>query len=481
MPPRCCLKQIPLYHVRPHLNDDEVALFKAKYQEWTTPNPLYCPIGQCSAFIPDQMAPQVRTDPKGKQREDSSTDTTNDTLVSCPKCKINICTICRSPAHGDDKCKPSEFHGVDEQTAELIKQWGYKKCPKCGNAVKRMYGCRYMECRCVGNWCWFCLRGIDECHEFNCVDENEDSGEYGPDEEAEDLTHEPPNLPSASKAGNQTSDTPQTATWSTSKSNEKDPPPTVEEPVVPPRVRNLDGGSHKYWFQQNLDFGNNPGLDFSDTWYCTHVFETSKVKLADACTKDSPGNNMECMKCWARVYPEIEMPPSARNKSRTTVPATKSSRTPASPIRLISSAQPQSTNTPILGFSFTVLDDTTTSAFSSPLSTPPAWFQRFSTSTPHRDSQDDSQTRTVDTHDNTATTGKSADQGQDQEIPDWIARPLEDKDTSSRASFATQSTPFSFAYECKACRILVCHRCKAPLEAEAEAKQARVDAVTAQF
>ncbi len=56
MPPRCC-RVIQLSAILPHLSNQEAALYRNKYEEWSTPSPLYCPVPSCSAFIPNRLLP----------------------------------------------------------------------------------------------------------------------------------------------------------------------------------------------------------------------------------------------------------------------------------------------------------------------------------------------------------------------------------------------------------------------------------------
>lgn len=463
MPPRCC-NQIPLHHVRPYLNEDEVELFKAKYQEWGTPDPFYCPVARCSAFIPDHMLPRAKINRTGKQRVDSGIGTPKTPAVCCPKCETDICTNCRQSAHADEICKPLEFYGIDEQTAELIKGWGYKKCPKCGNGVKRMFGCAHMECRCGSHWCWCCLQGLNEC-DGNCDDEDDDDddySQYGPDEEEDverntpqpedttpsdvNLDHVFPHLSPASQAEGSTTaaliPAPDSAT-------------PAEEPATPPRIRNLDGGSKKYWEEQGLDFGDEPTDNYQDSaWNCYHNFKASKIKLDEAF--DVPPNTaMECLKCWATVHPEVLMPVQRKDRFKYTTLGSKPG-----------ARRPRATS----DMSVSTMDiPTTSTSMSSRLSASPASFHSSFTYNPHTnsqdDSQDDAQSRVLDLYGKTVCTGKSAHE--DEEMPDWMDREVEDE-PASRVSFATKGTPFSFAYECLGCRLVFCHLCKEQFEEEVE-------------
>lgn len=212
MPPRCCVI-IPLHHARPYLSEKELALFKLKFEERNTTRPFYCPVAQCSAFIPNRLLPKTISN-KGKRRVDSGIGTPNPPAVSCPQCEVTICTECRDLAHLGLPCEPFKY-GLDHKTAKLLKRWGYKRCPTCGEGVKRMFGCSHMACRCGAHFCWHCMHDPDNCAE-DCYDDDRDDDEgYDDDEDgSEEDTHE-----SAEEQDKET-----------------------EEEVAGPSSRNLDGG-----------------------------------------------------------------------------------------------------------------------------------------------------------------------------------------------------------------------------------------------
>ncbi|KAL2071594.1 hypothetical protein VTL71DRAFT_12829 [Oculimacula yallundae] len=54
MPPRCC-SIIPLSALKDHLEVQETNLYKVKFEEWNTPNRIYCPVLNCSTFIPPRL------------------------------------------------------------------------------------------------------------------------------------------------------------------------------------------------------------------------------------------------------------------------------------------------------------------------------------------------------------------------------------------------------------------------------------------
>ncbi|KAI4630206.1 hypothetical protein J4E80_001139 [Alternaria sp. BMP 0032] len=94
---------------------------------------------------------------------------------------------------------------------------------------------------------------------------------------------------------------------------------STPQPAPP---RNLDAGGPRYWEDQDLDFGEEPGEDYQDrSWNCDHSFETYRIPLAKALVNDSAAE-MECVKCWCSIHPEIEAPNTAVNEMKAkTVPA----------------------------------------------------------------------------------------------------------------------------------------------------------------
>ena len=314
MPPRCCT-QIHLHHARPYLAEEEIATFKAKYEEWSTSNPFYCPVPTCSAFIPERLLPESAKS-KGK-RVDSGIGTPIVKTFGCPTCNAAICAECRQPAHPDSMCNIVEF-GIDAETAALLTSWGYKKCPKCGHGLKRMYGCNHMECRCGAHFCWVCLQDRDDC-DGECYDsEDDDNQSYAEPDEAEDPTLT--SRPTDSTEPVIRDSLPEvTVTDASAEAPSTDLPTTTASPAIA-RLPNLDGGSYHYWEEQDLDFGEEPTDDIQDrSWSCSHDFETYKLNLHSALTKDPSTTEMECVKCWCTIHPEIETNKNPRKANETTV------------------------------------------------------------------------------------------------------------------------------------------------------------------
>jgi hypothetical protein len=295
MPPTCC-EPINLSHAKPYLSQEEATHFREKYEEWCTPNPTYCPVPSCSAFIPDRLLPHnVKT--KDKQRVDSGIGTPNADSFACHKCEVSICTGCRQEAHPGSMCTFHEF-GLDAETAKLLESWGYKKCPKCGHGVKRMFGCNHMACRCGAHFCWGCMGNINDC-DGGCYDGDEEA--YGEDDDE------------GSDADVQNDQDPTT-----------DPDTTEAETVVDPATAaapvNLDGGGPHFWANSSFDFGEEPANGGEEPqWLCAHQFVSYTIPFATAFVPRT--TEMECVTCWSTIQPTIEPPKASIDEKEKIVPA----------------------------------------------------------------------------------------------------------------------------------------------------------------
>lgn len=293
--------QIHLHHIKPHLTREETSVYKAKYEEWSTQKPFYCPVPTCSAFIPDRLLPQ-QAGTKGKRKVDSGIGTPTSSTLQCPNCEGDICVDCRQVAHPNSLC--ANLHlGIDSETATLLKTWGYKRCPKCSQGIKRMYGCNHMECRCGAHFCWGCMKSREEC-EGGCYEDEDE------DEASDPEPDEPESLPGSNR--NTTTGTGPVITEAAESAQQ----PTGSVPVAittsvqpAPRPQNLDGGGAHYWEQQDLDFGNEPTDDGQDRiWECHHDFEPYTISLPHAMSKHPAMLEMECVQCWRIILPDIQTP-----------------------------------------------------------------------------------------------------------------------------------------------------------------------------
>jgi hypothetical protein len=300
MPPRCC-EPINLQQAKPYLTAEDIALFRSKYEEWRTPNPMYCPVPACSAFIPERLLPQhLRS--KNKRRVDSGIGTPKSESFACPTCQAGICVDCRQQAHPGSMCTMNEF-GLDEETAKLLKEWGYKKCPKCGHGVKRMFGCNHMECRCGAHFCWSCMANINECG-GGCYDDDDEYEEEG-DEYGDNGVAEP---------GDDGQD-PATVQDTT---DQAEPAMTAQTTIVE-RPRNLDAGTAQYWANTEFNFGDEPTDQPQAVWDCHHEFSVYLISLSTAF--DSRTTAMECVRCWNTIHASINAPHASTNDKDKSTPA----------------------------------------------------------------------------------------------------------------------------------------------------------------
>ncbi|RMZ69945.1 RING finger [Pyrenophora seminiperda CCB06] len=313
MPPRCCY-QIPIHVAKPHLSKEELDEFRIKYDEWQTPNPFYCPIPTCSTFIPNRLLPQ---------RVDSGVGPPLSKTFACPKCEASICLDCRQVSHPNSICATSEF-GIDAETTKLLKGWGYKKCPKCGHGLKRMYGCNHMECLCGAHFCYSCMQEYNQCG-GNCNDDDDedDAYEYGPgeDEPEQGSEEEFQALVRAAQIASEGEEAPREVSEEEfqailREAQTADPVPASTTPTTtPPRQpvveepRNLDAGGQRYWERQRVDFGDEPREDYENrSWSCVHRFQTYPLSLKDALSGNPASTEIECVKCWRVIHPQIQNP-----------------------------------------------------------------------------------------------------------------------------------------------------------------------------
>ncbi|KAI4665376.1 uncharacterized protein J4E78_002836 [Alternaria triticimaculans] len=468
MPPRCC-GQIPIHYAKPHLTKEEFTEFKSKYEEWLTPNPFYCPVPICSAFIPERLLPDQATKKQGK-RADSGVGTPTLNVFACPTCSAEICLECRQIAHPDAICNISDF-GIDAETTELLKSWGYKRCPKCGHGLKRMYGCLHMECRCGAHFCYMCMDEPEDCGGA-CNEYGEDDGSDGNITES-DEGESPSGTNDASALSNETSQAQETVGAAAMSTPQPAPP------------RNLDAGGPRYWEDQDLDFGEEPGEDYQDrSWNCDHSFETYRIPLAKALVNDSAAE-MECVKCWCSIHPEIEAPdaPSKGKLRVSTVPAGAATRAPAGFARGHGRGTgrrrggrryiPPRGLVQLGGAIGTAPHLTTT--ITAPLSqSVPSQSASLREASPMEDIVYSDPDRVVDTYGNIIATSEIElrRRASDASFVTDVLPPRADR--KAQATFNAPSNifsmKFSLAHECVNCALLVCASCKEGILAAEEGK-----------
>lgn len=471
MPPRCCAP-INLHIAKPYLSEEETALFRVKYEEWCTPKPVYCPVPTCSAFIPDRLLPPSFKK-KSEARVDSGIGTPTPELFTCPTCEAGICVGCKEQAHPESMCSAEEF-GIDADTAALLKAWGYKRCPKCGNGVKRMFGCNHMECRCGANFCWVCLNNINEC-DGGCRDDDDDEEDYESESEPnDDQDTATPNNAASDQSASVAADENATAGADQSETS----------PQPARHVTNLDGGGARHWAESSFDFGEEPSDDGSTAiWSCHHSFMPYTVLFKTALAPHT--GDMECVKCWKTIHPSIE------NKQSSVKTKTKlSPRASANGVRRRQTAirgrplRGRGAYVPPRGLQRADATIGTAPHLSAVMHVQPLAIPRTRLSRllypPMEGVQFSERDANVDGH-SSITPPTSSQTSQLASHNSFTSRPQSPRRYTKKSQtsvFANPPPPSSLAHECRYCYALVCQSCKDDIVAEEEAKQKQDDVVT---
>jgi hypothetical protein len=283
-----------------------------------------------------------------------------------------------------------------------------------------------------------------------------------------------------------------------------------------PPVRNLDGGSSRYWEHQDIDFGDEPTETIQDrSWDCDHNFTAAKVSLTDSLK--APPTGMECMKCWAPIQPEVQMPNNINTCGVRTVANADSALLlhrrhgrHGRGARGGGGATAARVQPYLHGNPFRESDNTRPDSvpdFFESHSQPNA----FSFKNPFLQTAPANGVYVVDTYGNTLRTTETPasprrasedvimqdrENGTDRR-PEWMIGvvPARSPSQASRAELeaappsgssspppgfhkhevATSSTRFSFAYQCYECDLLVCENCREKLEDAQEEKQMEED------
>ncbi|KAK5685012.1 hypothetical protein LTS10_003087 [Elasticomyces elasticus] len=256
---------------------------------------------------------------------------------SCSRCHVAICVECKQFEHHGTPCDTS---ALDHEVA-MLAQFGYKRCPLCKHAIKKMYGCPHMQCVCGAHWCYYCQRSINEC-DGECGGGNEEDYDDEEDDEfsdeddmegVDDITPAEPAdatspmqrmtdmvlyKPIALPEGHTAFETPAQQTAA---------PPSQRSPRRPV---NLDAGGTNRWAGTGMNFGEEPGEeDASDqVWSCSHGF--ASFMLPDDAFNHGDVSKMEGNKCFVHVTPNqpVKAPRKIMKlkRKRTTVKAPTTSQ-----------------------------------------------------------------------------------------------------------------------------------------------------------
>lgn len=233
---------------------------------------------------------------------------------ACPKCFTAICSECKQIAHPLKPCDTT-FH---DHEAAMLATFGYKRCPKCGHGVKKMYGCRHMQCQCGAHWCYYCQKPIDECDAQGCgaseaSDFDEDDYE-GLEGEGDDDNIEDDDIALLEVAEGSAATAPAPSDHAGVVQQSADTKPieavsseapgngAIRTPSMAPEI-DLDAGGARRWDGMG-DFGEEPDEPGATdiAWSCKHAF---KVHVIDA-TKVENGYplQLECNRCFSEVHAE---------------------------------------------------------------------------------------------------------------------------------------------------------------------------------
>ena len=226
---------------------------------------------------------------------------------SCPECHIGICPSCKQVAHSGQPCDTA----AQDHELAMLETYGYKKCPRCGHGVKRMYGCRHMQCRCGAHWCWACLLPFEECDGGCDSPGSASEGDYYSDEDGIDPETLQANIALRRarmnvQVGTVAVPTPTTA----STGNVPAVPTTAPGGAARPgtssdRLINLDAGSRSEWEASGAFFGAEPDEGVHDPiWSCAHIFNPAKL-LKEAFDRGVPLGS-ECFRCFRRTYATVQ-------------------------------------------------------------------------------------------------------------------------------------------------------------------------------
>ncbi|TKA23829.1 hypothetical protein B0A50_06964 [Salinomyces thailandicus] len=249
-------------------------------------------------------------------------------LFACPQCHVGICTKCKQIEHGDAVCDSS----AQDYELAMLEQLRIRRCPNCKHAIRKMYGCSHIQCRCGAHFCYYCQRSVSAC-QGDCVEayesedeENDDlsdlSGEEPDEVHDEDRKEDNEVVVSAQSSARlrpRTTADPFPFVFAADRNAERrnperparsHPPPPQLQPSQPPAPRhpphssptNLDAGGTRRWETSGLDFGDEPDEQEAydnQIWSCPHDFEPyhqSTRRLGDFSEL-----RMECNRCFTPV------------------------------------------------------------------------------------------------------------------------------------------------------------------------------------
>ncbi|KAI7487480.1 hypothetical protein KC351_g2640 [Hortaea werneckii] len=324
MPPRCCTL-LQIHTALPLLDAQDADTYRAKLEDFLTPDKVYCPVPTCSAFISPRFIPPTPTSPPSSPRPIPQHKIQAD-IFPCPTCHVAICTKCKQIEHG---MRPCDTTARDEELA-MLQQFGIKQCPNCKQAIRKMFGCSHMQCRCGAHFCYHCLLSVRDCdgscdrydEEFSGQDYDATTGTEASQESQIQSQQQQqaegsgdadiivdiqvardgiaPNLttshPTEAVPESETKGDPNYGLQSRH-AGQHDSTASEMAPV------NLDAGGSVRWEDSGLDFGSEPddNTAYHQIWSCLHDF-VEYLPIEDGFNHGRE-DLMECNRCFQRVAP----------------------------------------------------------------------------------------------------------------------------------------------------------------------------------
>nr|CAB3265630.1 probable E3 ubiquitin-protein ligase RNF144A [Phallusia mammillata] len=134
---------------------------RLKYEQEvaTDPHRTFCPGVSCSAVC------HVCNNPSGHSWPSDPFP------VSCPKCQLTFCYICKSEWKNGHRCSDFSF-SLGSELQKFQSRTGLsltggvnasiKRCPVCNILIEKDRGCAQMICKnCSHVFCWYCLKLLD--------------------------------------------------------------------------------------------------------------------------------------------------------------------------------------------------------------------------------------------------------------------------------------------------------------------------------
>jgi hypothetical protein len=121
-PPQCCNQPIPLESARPFISPVTIVHFRAKRQEFETPDRTYCWVSRCSTFIPLYNI-------RGQE-------------ARCPVCQAKTCTQCKGRFHENGDCPKDE---ATQQVLQVAREQGWRRCNACHRIIELATGCYHIS------------------------------------------------------------------------------------------------------------------------------------------------------------------------------------------------------------------------------------------------------------------------------------------------------------------------------------------------